>query len=151
MIAGGLPGWPDIMETMSLFVAESDRVTTTGRIKIPGALYVYASTLDEVEKDVFPGTLNILVGHALYFGWHVSMYKALASGSDAWIASLWQAALTVTMHIVVGKTVEALAAEAMVSMDKLQTVASTLDNVRAQARPRLAEGDRSKPEVGGVR
>ena len=137
MIAGGLPGWPDIMETMSLFVAESDRVTTTGRIKIPGAIYVYASTLDEVEKDVFPGTLNILVGHALYFGWHVSMFKALTSGNDAWNASLWQAALTVTMHIVVGKTVEELAAEAMVSMGKSQTAAFTLDESWPTFAPKL--------------
>jgi len=133
VIAGGLPLYDDILSSSELFhtpkgeAGDPDSVTRAGRIKFPGEVYVYASTLDDIKKDVFPGTLDVLVGQPLIFGWHVAMFKALTTSDDSWIARLWQAALTVTMHVVVGKSVEELATDAMIATDKMVSVAAAMD------------------------
>ena len=71
IVAGSMPCWDDIERASELFQGTAhdlDDVAKAGRIKFPGMLHVYASTLDEIEKNKFPGTLQILVGHALVYG-----------------------------------------------------------------------------------
>ena len=114
IVAGSIPSWDDIERASELFrdpAHDPDDVAKAGRVKFPGMLHVYASTLDEIERDVFPGSLQILVGHPLVYGWRLAM----------------QAALTVTMHVDVDQSAELLAAKSMLAMDKLGTAAAVLD------------------------
>ena len=154
IVAGGLPIYDDIECASELFQLPKaqegvlDDVAKAGRIKFPGVLYVYASTLDEITRDVFPGTLNVLVGQPLLFGWHLAMYHALTTSEDAWIVRLWQAALTVTMHVVVNKSAEQLATDAMQAMDKMATVASAVDESWPSFALKVALATRSKSKVG---
>ena len=58
----------------------------------------------------------------------LAMFHALTTSQSLWIVRLWQAALTVTMHVVVGnQSAELLAAKSMVAMDKLMTTAAAID------------------------
>ena len=79
---GSTPTWDDIERASDLFQDQAhnpDDVAKAGRIKFPGMLHVYASTLDEIERDVFPGTLQVLVGLPLVYGWHLAMFHALTT------------------------------------------------------------------------
>ena len=130
IVAGTTPTWDDIERASDLFQDPAhnlDDVARAGRIKFPGMSHVYASTLDEIERDVFPGTLQVLVGHPLVYGWHIATFHALTTSQSLWIVRLWQAALTVTMHVVVNQSAELLAAKSMVAMDKLMTTAAAID------------------------
>ena len=68
---------------------EASGVAREDRIQFPLTLHVYASTLDELVKDAFPGNLRLLNGHLAIYGWYVAMAEALAAQSEKWAASLW--------------------------------------------------------------
>ena len=57
----------------------------------------------------------------------LALLNALTSVEDAWIARLWQAALTVSRHAVVQQSVEKLAIAAMLAMDRQATTAGVMD------------------------
>ena len=75
------------------------RVAQTCRIQFPVTLDVYASTLGAFQTSTFPGSLNILTGHAAVYGWYKTMHEALIlpDGNATIVAALWQAAMTVSI------------------------------------------------------
>ena len=79
----------------------------------PVAFVWHAGTVTDIaEKHSFPGTVNIVTGHAMLWGWCVAAFRALTKGDVEHIACLWQSALTasIQMHIITDARAMALLA-----------------------------------------
>ena len=57
----------------------------------------------------FAGSLSIVSGHVYLYAWYLGMWHALQAGNMVAVASLWQAGLTVTIHLRAGLTATELA------------------------------------------
>ena len=130
---GGAPAWQSAHEMADLFrptVCASTPDVSKGRATVANAkrilfsapLYVYASALDELTKSSFPGTLDLVAGHAAVYGWYLAMFEALNASGDAadeWVWARWQAGLTVSLHAQPSALPDALAAASLEANNEL--------------------------------
>ena len=118
-IAGDTPSWSTVVATAVAFrpddiktfeANEVEGAARSKRILFPGVMSVHAPTLDSFLAEAFPGNLDVLTGHAAIYAWYLAMYDALEGGHTLWMASLFQAALTVTVRAHVCASTPELAA-----------------------------------------
>ncbi len=139
ILAGDAPSWGNVNEMAELFrmpeTAKPGRLALDHRILFPVTLCAHASTLDDFGAETFPGTLRIVTGHAVIYAWYLAMCEALDSPRKEWVASLWQAALTMGLQGVIAKNPEALAVVSMQRHSDMQHTARNLtDSFPAFAR-----------------
>ncbi len=141
-IAGETPGWQAVHDMADFFrpfglkqKRAADKVARDGRIQFPVVLCVHAPTLDAFTAATFPGTLDVLTGHAALYGWYLAMTEALIATDLPWIATLWQAGLTVSVQGVLAEDDQSLALLSMKQNNDLRTTsASFADTFPAFAR-----------------
>ena len=78
------------------------------RLYFPHPILAHASTLDTFKHPPFIGNLDIMHGRVVVYGWYLGMFHALQSDATT-VAALWQAALTVSLHVLVVDDVVQLA------------------------------------------
>lgn len=102
--AGETPPWSAVMGMSDAFrpddAATFKQPDATAREKRISPGHVGAPCLDVggFDKATFKGTLQLVTGHPVIYGWYVAMREALSRGDNRWIASLVQAAVTVTLR-----------------------------------------------------
>ena len=107
--AGPAPTWESVHLMADQFRVSQDPASTqeTGRVAkekrllFRAPVQVHASTLEALTKTSFPGTLDLVSGHVIMYGWYVAMFEALdasGSGAEEWMLALWQAGLTISIH-----------------------------------------------------
>ena len=127
--AGEVPGWPIVWGMAECFRCGGQTEGTAARdrrILFPVTLCLHASTLDGFKGDSFAGSLRVVTGHAAIYGWYVAMCEALGGQDRTWVATLWQAALTVTLQAHIVDSPEALA---VLSMKHTSDMASSARNL----------------------
>ena len=108
--AGPAPTWESVHRMADQFRVSQDPASTrveTGRVAkekrllFRAPVQVHAPTLDTLTKPSFPGTLELVSGHVMLYGWYLAVFEALDAGgpaADEWNYMLWQAGLTVSIH-----------------------------------------------------
>ena len=107
------------------------------RILFPHTFVVWSDSANEfldLQNDGFPGSLKILTGHALLYGWHLEMFYALIAGDVERVALLWQAGLTVSLHARVLSTPAARAKASIDESNIYKTKSLSCDAFPAMAR-----------------
>ena len=139
--AGDTPSWKSIHGAADAFRVD-DKAFEMGsagparqnRILFPGVMAVHAPTLDVFIGDTFPGNMQVVTGHVLIYAWYLAMFEALQGGHALWVASLFQAALTVTIRAHVCASTPELATLSI----RLTNEASTIANVSVDSFPSFA-------------
>ena len=107
--AGPAPTWESVHRMADQFRVSQDpastqekgRVAKEKRLLFRAPVQVHASTLEALTKTSFPGTLDLVSGHVILYGWYLAMFEALnasGSGAEEWMLALWQAGLTISIH-----------------------------------------------------
>ena len=112
VIAGSAPRWAQVQEVADRYFCEAAQVgILRRRIVFPTTLLVHASSLDTViNASDFADSLEMLVGHLWVWGWVYGVHKAMQQNNVVLVRMLWEAALTVTLHLKTGMTDAAKAA-----------------------------------------
>ena len=95
------------------------------RLLFRAPVQVHASTLEALTKTSFPGTLDLVSGHVILYGWYLAMFEALdasGSGAEEWMLALWQAGLTISIHAQVVTNPADLAALSLKASNDVATV-----------------------------
>ena len=61
---------------------ERGRVTREQRLMFKMPVHVHASTLDALTRQSFPGTLELVSGHVILYGWYLAAFEALGAGGQ---------------------------------------------------------------------
>ena len=121
IIAGEPPSWKDLEDIVSQhFTVEAAQpchpAATQGgqviRLTFPTSVAVHVDKTEETQRGAFNGELRVVTGHAYLAAWYVAMFRAIpvaSRGDTTLFGSLWQCALTVTLHCRVGLTEAELA------------------------------------------
>jgi hypothetical protein len=107
VIAGDPPTWAQVKEMAEAnfaLKASHSQIAWRGhelhRLIFPCTCYVFLKDKEfALDTLVFNYSLNLLTGHVYVFAWWWAVYEAVRSQHLSWIASLWQAGLTVTIHL----------------------------------------------------
>ena len=68
------------------------------RLWFRALVQAHVSTLDALTKPSFPGTLVLVSGHVILYGWYLAAFEALNVENSEHMALLWQAAFTATLQ-----------------------------------------------------
>jgi len=113
-IAGSPPRWSHLKEIADKWFTRENLVGGSGgtrmRIVFPVPLIVHAESLDKVKGTAFPGSLELLTGHIWVWGWACGLAAAQLTADMTLVTALWEAALTVTLHLRVGMSLAEKAA-----------------------------------------
>ncbi len=119
LIAGGQPFWSQVLEAEKQHFSTDSPCRNAGRLPSAAGpvrcifpispLSVHMPEQEAFHKETFAGSLRLVTGHVYVYAWFVAMYRALSDETDADVARLWQAALTVTLHARSGLSVAELA------------------------------------------
>ena len=104
---------------------ETGRVAKEKRLWFRALVQAHVSTLDALTKPSFPGTLELVSGHVMLYGWYLAVFEALDAGgpaADEWNYMLWQAGLTVSIHAQVVTNPADLAALSLKASNDVATV-----------------------------
>lgn len=127
-IAGTQPRWSQVEEIATRFFSRESLVGGAGvrqRIVFPVPLLVHAPSLDNARGSTFEGSLEMLTGHIWVWGWARGLAGALTINDTTLVRALWEAALTVTLHLRVDMTPAAQAA-ATIADSELQKLRDRL-------------------------
>ena len=87
--AGPAPTWESVHRMADQFRVSQDPASTrveTGRVAkekrllFRALVQVHAPTLDTLTKPSFPGTLVLVSGHVILYGWYLAAFEALGAG-----------------------------------------------------------------------
>ena len=59
---------------------ETGRVAKEKRLWFRALVQAHVSTLDALTKPSFPGTLVLVSGHVILYGWYLAAFEALGAG-----------------------------------------------------------------------
>ena len=95
---------PDAMKKQSGTVAKDKRVLCST------SSYIQDSLLGGFRKGCFPGTMQLVTGHAALYAWFLALHQALESSDVECVAPFWQAGFTVAIqaHMTWSRTTETL-------------------------------------------
>ena len=87
--AGPAPTWEAVHLMAEQFRISQDpastqagRVAKEKRLLFRAPIQVHASTLDALTKPSFPGTLELVSGHVILYGWYLAAFEALGAGGQ---------------------------------------------------------------------
>ena len=114
-IAGNPPSWSQLTEAVALFMtndaaqeqtlAEAPLAPSQGRHKrimrmiSPLAVPAHCEQADSGGATGILGMFDVVTGHLYLWAWYLGMYQAMRAEDATLVASLWQMALTTSVHL----------------------------------------------------
>ena len=123
-IAGNPPSWSQLTEAVAMFMtkeaaqeqtlAEAPLAPPQGsdkcmRMIFPLTVPAHCEQADTGGATGILGIFDVVTGHLYLWAWYLGMYQAMRADDAPLVASLWQMALTTSVHLRHGLTEKKLA------------------------------------------